>query len=138
MTYCYDLLLPQEVLRYSGNCAPLVFKIYTTQSSSTRIHTSHMIICIHLSCFATEVVFLFWSVCVYRTDLQKVKILDSQTQYQPGVGKMIPFTIPEFQIPYGTILGTVNEPQQYSIIFTAEPQYNIKCTVHVFGAVVIY
>ena len=40
--------------------------------------------------------------------------------YAPGVGKMIPFTIPEFQIPYGTILGTVNEPQ-YSIIFTVEP-----------------
>ena len=24
---------------------------------------------------------------------------------RPGVGKMIPFTIPEFQIPYDTILG---------------------------------
>ena len=30
--------------------------------------------------------------------------------YRPGVGKMIPFTIPGFQTPCGTILGTVNEP----------------------------
>ena len=38
-----------------------------------------------------------------------------ETQYkyyysEAGVGKMIPFTIPGFQTPCGTILGTVNEP----------------------------